>query len=60
MLTTDHEDQDSPDETACLLRSPANAKRLLEALESYRKGEAGVSVEDAVRHLGLDGDRRQP
>jgi len=34
------EDWDSMEETAYLLRSPANAARLAEALEQARRGEA--------------------
>jgi antitoxin YefM len=42
-------------ETAHLMRSPANAKRLLEALGRARKGEGKPeSVADLKRSLGLE------
>jgi antitoxin YefM len=42
-------------ETAHLLRSPANAKRLLEALGRARKREGNPeSVEDLKRSLGIE------
>lgn len=51
------EDLSSLEETAYLLRSPANARRLLDAVESARRLEPGVPIEEAIRNLGLDGDR---
>jgi len=42
-------------ETAHLLRSPANARRLLEALGRARKGEGQPeSVDDLKRSVGLE------
>lgn len=44
-------------ETACLLRSPANAARLLAALTRGRRGGTGATDLAALRReLGLDGD----
>jgi len=41
-------------ETAHLLRSPANAKRLLGALERSRRGDGQAeSIEDLKRSVGL-------
>lgn len=42
------EDYESLEETACLMRSPANAKRLLEAIHALESGK-GV-----VRDIDLD------
>jgi antitoxin YefM len=43
------------EETAHLLRSPENARRLAEALEEVRSGEAEVTtVEELRRRFGLD------
>ena len=42
-------------ETANLLRSPANAKRLLATLERVRQGQGAVqSIEELRREVGLD------
>lgn len=42
-------------ETAHLLHSPANARRLLEALERAMKGEGQpMTVEELRREVGLD------
>ena len=42
-------------ETAHLLRSPANAKRLLATLERVRQGQgAAQSIEELRREVGLD------
>jgi antitoxin YefM len=41
-------------ETAYLLRSPRNAKRLLEALEGARRGEGiPMTIEELRREVGL-------
>jgi antitoxin YefM len=46
-------------ETAHLLRSPKNAKRLLSALRSAKRGELrAMSIEQLRREVGLDADRR--
>lgn len=45
-------------ETAHLLRSPKNAQRLMEALQSAIKGEGKPeSVEDLRKEFGLDASR---
>ena len=45
-------------ETAYLLRSPKNAKRLLAALERSRRGEGEpITVEDLLRKVGLTEER---
>jgi antitoxin YefM len=45
-------------ETAHLLRSPANAKRLLGALKRARHGEGEAeSIEELKRSVGLDSKR---
>jgi addiction module HigA family antidote len=50
---------DSLMETAHLLRSPANAQRLLSALVRAQRGEVEPqTVEDLRREVGLDEDRR--
>ena len=41
------------EETASLLRSPANAQRLLEAVARDRRGEPARSLESVVAELGL-------
>lgn len=44
-------------ETAYLLRSPANAERLLTALNDALKGEGrALSLDDLRREVGLDGE----
>jgi antitoxin YefM len=44
-------------ETAHLLRSPANVKRLLEALlRSYRGGGQGMELDEIAREVGLPAD----
>jgi antitoxin YefM len=44
-------------ETAYLLRSPANAKRLMEALDRMDRGEGAVMTVDELRQsVGLDKD----
>ena len=48
------EDFSSLEETAYLLHSPANARRLLEAVERDRAGVPGRSLESVVSELGLD------
>jgi len=46
-------------ETAYLLRSPKNAKRLMSALRSAKRGELrAMSIEQLRREVGLDADRR--
>ena len=47
-------DYSSLAETAYLLRSPANARRLLEAVERDRAGQPGRSLEAVLEELGLD------
>jgi antitoxin YefM len=45
-------------ETAHLLRSPKNAKRLLEALlRSYRGGGSEMDLDEISREVGLSTDR---
>lgn len=45
-------------ETAHLLRSPKNAKRLLEALlRSYRGGGEEMDLDEIARAAGLPADR---
>jgi antitoxin YefM len=45
-------------ETAHLLRSPANARRLLGALKRARQGEGKAeSIEELKRSVGLDSER---
>jgi len=48
------EDYGSLEETAYLLHSPANARRLLEAVASDRAGETGRSLESVLAELGLE------
>ena len=50
------EDYESLEETAYLLRSPANARRLLEAIARDRAGESGRSLEQVIEELDLAGD----
>ena len=42
------------EETAYLLRSPANAKRLLEAVARDRAGTPGRPLETVIAELGLE------
>jgi len=46
----------SLEESAYLLRSPANARRLLEAIARDRAGEARHHLEAALQNLGLDNE----
>jgi antitoxin YefM len=48
------EDFSSLEETAYLLRSPANARRLFGALERDRRGERGRSLDSVLEKLELD------
>ncbi len=48
-------------ETAYLLRSPKNARRLLAASQRAEDGEGEVFVNDELRRrLGLEAEREQP
>jgi len=49
------EDYASLEETAYLLRSPANARRLLEAVARDRQGQPGRPLASALAALDLDG-----
>ena len=49
------EDFSSLEETAYLLRSPANARRLLEAVARDRAGAPGRPLDEALKPLGLPG-----
>jgi antitoxin YefM len=46
------------EETAHLLASPANAERLLRALEASRKGEPGIStiMDELIDKMGLNNE----
>jgi antitoxin YefM len=50
------EEYNSLEETAYLMRSPANARRLLEAIARDREGVPGYSLESALSALNLDGE----
>ena len=47
----DEQDSNSLDETACLLRSPKNAKRLIEA--RYRPEKEAVGYSDLIESLKI-------
>ncbi len=47
------EDYRSLEETAYLLRSPANARKLLAAVARDQAGEPGLPLADALRQLDL-------
>jgi antitoxin YefM len=53
VVVLSEEDYASLEETAYLLRSPANARRLLEAVARDRAGEPGRSLADALAELDL-------
>jgi antitoxin YefM len=47
-------------ETVYLLRSPANARRLLDSLDEYRSGKiAPQSIEELQRELGIGGEEEK-
>lgn len=50
------DDYSSLEETAFLLRTPANARRLLDALERSKSGEPGIELEAALHQVGLEGE----
>ncbi len=50
------DDFTSLEETAYLLRSPANARRLLAAVERDRAGVQGRGLDEALADLGLGED----
>jgi antitoxin YefM len=53
----DADDYESLIETAYLLSSPANARRLLEAIEQADRGEGiKMSIEELRRKVGLDSE----
>jgi antitoxin YefM len=55
VVLVDAEDFESMAETAYLLRSPENAKRLMQALDEFHAGE-GIAI-DAKAIMDADGDR---
>lgn len=62
VVVLSEEDYSSLEETAYLLRSPANARRLLEAVARDRAGAQARPLEEALAELDLgdqepDGDR---
>lgn len=56
VVVLSEEDFSSLEETAYLLHSPANAKRLLEAVARDREGKPGRSLESVLSALNLDGE----
>ncbi len=48
------EEYQALEETAYLLRAPANARRLLEAVDRDRKGIAGRSLDSVLSDLGWE------
>jgi len=54
VVVLSEDDYRSLEETAYLLRSPANARRLLEAVERDRRGAPGRPLDEALAELGLD------
>lgn len=50
------EDYNALEETAYLLRSPANAHRLLEAVGRAKSKEPGIALESTLKQLGLPED----
>lgn len=54
VVVLSEDDYRSLEETAYLLRSPANARRLLEAVERDRRGAPGRPLDRALAELGLD------
>lgn len=52
------EDFSSLEETAYLLRSPANARRLLEAVARDRAGTPGLPLDEVLKALELPSEAR--
>ena len=53
VIVLSEEEYASLEETAYLLRSPANAQRLLGAIERDRRGERGKSLDEVIEALDL-------
>lgn len=54
VVVLSEEDYSSLEETAYLLRSPANARQLLEAVARDRAGAQGRPLEDVLTELDLE------